>query len=540
LLGIGLGYTAELLLQSNIGIYKLFIIEQDLACLKTAMLSRDLSTILEDLRIKLIVGCDEHDLYVNLYDAVNPHFAGLKELQFLPWPASLSISERYYERVVATFRNVADTYGADRGNDPYDTLVAYEHFFTNIAELMSHPGAECIKDFFKDKPAIVVATGPSLKKNMHLLKEIENSALIISADASLRILNQHNIFPHMVTTVERPPGFDAYYQGLDHLDKTVFAAASFVHPSTLKAYTGPILFFHRLYNFMLNLGFEKDAITMGMSTANMAYEVARHMGCNPIILVGNDLAFDSTGNTHAPGFILGEKQPVYEEFDRLEVPGNIQPLVKTCDGWFACIKQYEKRISEWAGKLINATEGGARIRGSKISTLQEVIDEYCTHAFYPREALRDHMARWENSRQPAKLLHTVEQYIIITDKFIDLCRKLHPILRETLREIESSQTLSEDLKEKLEQTIPQVETILNNMTNTEMVSYFEEYLYSDIYPLLLEWQVINTRFNDPAWASAYRIKLAENFFGGLGQLCISLREVLLDGQKRLSALNDSH
>jgi hypothetical protein len=78
------------------------------------------------------------------------------------------------------------------------------------------------------------------------------------------------------------------------------------------------------------------------------------------------------------------------------------------------------------------------------------------------------------------------------------------------------------------------------MTNTEMVSYFEEYLYSDIYPLLLEWQVINTRFNDPAWASAYRIKLAENFFGGLGQLCISLREVLLDGQKRLSALNDSH
>ena len=46
-----------------------------------------------------------------------------------------------------------------------------------------------------------------------------------------------------------------------------------------------------------------------MSTANMAYEVARHMGCSPIILVGNDLAFDSTGNTHAEGFILGESSP---------------------------------------------------------------------------------------------------------------------------------------------------------------------------------------------------------------------------------------
>jgi hypothetical protein len=92
------------------------------------------------------------------------------------------------------------------------------------------------------------------------------------------------------------------------------------------------------------------------------------------------------------------------------------------------------------------------------------------------------------------------------------------------------------MKAKLHQTLPQVETILNSLTNTEMITYFEEYLYCDIYPLLLEWQVIDERFADPDWAKAYRVNLAENFFGGLGQLCVSLKEALLDGQRRLKAI----
>ena len=178
-------------------------------------------------------------------------------------------------------------------------------------------------------------------------------------------------------------------KGLRHLDETVFAAIAVVHPSTLRAYTGPIIFFHRFNNLMINLGFKKYAITMGTSTANMGYEVARHMGCNPIVLIGNDLAYDASGNTHASGFILGEKQSLYADFDRLEVPGNIQPFVTTCHGWFTGLKQYEQRIAGWTGKLINATEGGARIRGSEVSTLKDAIASFCTETFYPREAFRD-------------------------------------------------------------------------------------------------------------------------------------------------------
>ena len=536
LLGLGLGYPALKLLRRKDELLKLIIVERDLSCLKKALEEENLTALIGHPAVRLIGGCEEDFLYVTLYKAVHPHYPGFKEMRFLPWPASVRIHQNYYAQVMRTFRQIVDTHVADRGNDPYDTLVAYEHFFANIQELLTHPGAGHVKDLFTDRPAVVVATGPSLKKNIHLLKGIEDRAVILSVDASLRILDRENIRPHLVTTVERPPGFNAYYQGLRHLDLTVFAAASFVHPSTLKAYTGPRIFFHRLYNFMKHLGFAEDAIHMGMSTANMAYEVARHMGCNPIVLVGNDLAYDSSGHTHAPGFILGEKQPVYQDFDQFDVPGNVEPWVKTCDGWFSCLKQYEKRIADHSGLLINATEGGARIRGSTIMTLQEAIDRYCQTDFQPRRTLLDHLATWKNPRTMLTLLQTINRFLEVDVAFIDICRKIRPPLAGILHEIEGAgERLPIALVKEIEATLPHVETVLNQIVETPLMQYFDEYLNSDLLPLLMEWQVISNRFSSPAWEKAYRIKLADNFFGGLGQLCLSLKTVLQQGVKALEA-----
>jgi hypothetical protein len=536
-LGIGPGYGVLQLLRDRL-FKKVIVIEKDLDCFRQALEMTDFADVFANPLVKFLVGCPEQDLYIEVHRAVDPHLVGLKEVKFLPSPASIAIAGDYYRQVVKAFKDVANIYIAERGNDPYDTLVGYEQFFTNIRAYLENPAAGYVKDLFKGRPAIVVATGPSLQKNVHLLKEAENRAVIVSADASLRILHKHGIHPHLVTTIERTPGFDKQFRDLDHLDKTVFATISFAHPTTLSGYRGPLLFFNRIYNFMDKLNLLDDCMQLGLSTANMAYEVARHLGCSPIILIGNDLAFDGAGNTHAQGFLYGQKQPVYEEFDRFAVPGNVDEWVTTCEGWFNCIKQYEKRVDGWDGTLINATAGGARIRGSVVMPLRDVLQTRCAEAFYPRETLLGHLAAWR--KDPARGAHILTQldgFLALTERFIGISRKMCLFLDAMLRDIENcGGELPKRLQKEIEMALPHINDALDGLTDSPLTSTFGEYFFTEIVPYLMEWQVAHGRFQDEKWADAYRIKLAGNFFGATGQLCVSLRNVLLDGRHRLRAL----
>lgn len=537
LFGIGLGYPALHLLREG-EIKKLILVERDVDCFRRALEVSDLTELITHPNVRILVGCPERDLYVEVLHAVEPHLVALKEVKFLPWPASMEIAGDYYREVMKAFRDVTNIYVSERGNDPYDTLVGYEQFFANIKEYLENPGAGYVKDYFKGRPAIVVATGPSLRKNIHLLREAENSAVIVSADASLRILHEYGIHPHLVTTVERTPGFDKQFRNLDNLDKTVLAAVSFVHPSTLPAYKGPLLFFNRIYNFMDKLALLDDCIQLGLSTANMAYEVARHMGCSPIILVGNDLAFDETGNTHAQGFLYGQKQPVYEGFDRFPVPGNKEEWVTTCEGWYHCIKQYEKRIDGWDGTLINATAGGARIRGSVVMPLKEVLQAHCREVFHPREKLLGHLAGWrKNPEKGQYILGQLDGFLDLTEQVTRICRKMCPILDAMVHDVEEcGGRLPESMRTQIRQALPHVSNALDGLVESPLTHYFGEYFFTEILPYLMEWQVSRYRFREDIWADAYRLKLAGNFFGAAGQLCVSLSSVLEDGKKRLQAI----
>ena len=536
LLGMGLGYLAlELIGKKQLA--KMIIVEKDLACLKKAMESIDIAELIQNPTVRIVAGCSEIDLFITLKNAIDPHFTGGKDITFIPLPGAIAMSGSYYAKVTTSVRDVIQIFLDGRGNDPFDTLAGYEQFFININEYFHNPGGSYVKDFFKGTPAIVVATGPSLKKNIHLLKEVENSAVIISADASLRILHKNNIFPHLVTTTERIPGMDKHYIGLKNLENTIFATASFVHPSTLKAYYGPKIFFHRIYDFMNQFGLLQDCIPMGPTTANMAFCVAQHMGCNPIILVGNDLCFDRSGQTHADGFLYGEHFSYYDPAERFNVPGNYEESVTTCQDWFDCLKAYEKGIYGWSGTLINATAGGAKISGSKIMSLKDVIQSYCLSPFYPREKLLNHLSEWRNSFNIDSFTNTLDDYIETADRFIQISKKMHVILSEMVRNIEiSGKRLTPPLAKQIRESIPHINATLDALGDSPLAKNFGEYIYTDMIPLLMEWQAINNRFSKPIWADAYRVKLADDFFASLGQLCISLKEVLADGKKRLLSL----
>ncbi|MFB3924408.1 MAG: 6-hydroxymethylpterin diphosphokinase MptE-like protein [Syntrophales bacterium] len=541
LFGLGLGYHLWVLHKVLGGkgfLENILVIEKDTECLRRALEVFDFSEVLRDERILLIVGAEEDSLFVHMEKIMEViTVPKIKAAEFVAWPASLKIAPQYYKQAKKSLADAADRWMVGRGNDPFDTLVAYEHFFKNCREYLSHPGINSLKGLFSRKPAIVVATGPSLNKNVHLLKSVQERAVILSADASLSILHKHGIRPHLAAVSERTPGIDKFFHNLPDHDQTVLATISFAHPSTLNAYRGLKVFMHRPYQFFDILGVNADCLVLGSHTASACFGIAAYMKCDPIILIGQDLAFGPSGLSHAEGCIFGEDQKFFGAGQsELEVPGNVSEKVRTNQQWYQFIKEYEKLIADYRGTVVNATEGGARIGGTRIMPLRAALDTFCPEAFNPRSVIKNRMKTEKSKISPMTIMNGVDSLIKDIGSCIDQAREGLNIVQPVLNSISKleSDEIPEALAGEIKAVMPHIMDNIDRIYYSDIVKRLNEFFMTEFMPLFAEWLIIDRRFQDPNWSRAYRIKAAEEIFLTIGQICISLRKILEDGKHYLN------
>lgn len=540
LFGAGLGYQLLFLYRMlcDAGpLARILCVEKDIACFRKALETFDFCSVLQDARVKLVVGCPQENLFIACQRAFDTKcYQFMKALRFVPWPAAVALDPGYYKTAKRAVQDIISRWLNRRGNDCYDTLVAYENFLKNLEVYSRHPNVYSLRNLFVKQPAVVVATGPSLNKNIHEIGHIQDRAVILSVDASLRILHQNGIIPHLVTSIERTPGLDKFFRGLSHMEKSVHVVPSFAYPTTISAYKGPRVFMTRPYAFFATLGLRNDMFDMGVSTSLAAFGVAKLMGCDPIILVGNDLSTAEGGVTHAKGCSFGQTQHKFAE-KTFPVSGNLGGTVETCQIWYQSIKDYESKIGEFAGTVINATEGGAKIQGTHIMTLKQAIDQYCHSDFNPREKILSKVKQSTNDTSFHGIAVPLENLNNKCHESIVLCQKGLELMRPILMELEKAdETIPEPLRQRMYQKIDEIEMIIGNLTGSDFILSIEEFFYPESVPLFLEWQVAKERFADPIWGDAYRLKLAEEFLGIFGMLCTSLNDVLSDGKVRLKKL----
>ncbi|ALW41656.1 motility associated factor glycosyltransferase family protein [Campylobacter jejuni] len=125
----------------------------------------------------------------------------------------------------------------NKGNDPYDSIIGIKHTLNNIPKLLSHG---IFQDFLKKrkgkvKNAIIVSTGPSLTKQLPLLKQYANKATIFCADSAYPILAKHNIKPDYVCMLERDDIVSKCFDNdFKEFDKGIlFILASVVHKEVI-------------------------------------------------------------------------------------------------------------------------------------------------------------------------------------------------------------------------------------------------------------------------------------------------------------------
>lgn len=428
-LGMGLGYhlaafTDNFEVPMN---GKIFIIEPDLEAFYYAMNVADFATTISDNRVVLFVDEPVNTFFTilhnNLIDSDTKYY--IKASNIIELPQAYVSNKDYYlsciEQIKRNFREILLHFG----NDPEDSLIGINHTFKNIDEIIKYPGIHNYIDAFKGKVGVVVATGPSLRKNVHLLKDIQDQVVIASVDASVNILKEYGIKPHFVTSLERvietSKLFDSY-KGSD-TDDVYLAACPVLHPETYKNYDGERLVVYRAFATFTWIDIEKGMMAIGPSSANMAFALLTMMGCSTIVIIGQDLAYGEDATvTHASGTTYGDKQKWYQNLERIPVKGNCTDIVYTNNVWERFINHYEIDISQYKGTVINATEGGAYLVGTQVMPLQEVIDKVVSkyEPFYPLQVMKKRFNRPTND----VVIQTYEKELHIVEDGIDYCKNL--------------------------------------------------------------------------------------------------------------------
>ncbi|HEB8255707.1 TPA: motility associated factor glycosyltransferase family protein [Campylobacter jejuni] len=320
-----------------------------------------------------------------------------------------------------------------KGNDPYDSIIGIKHMLNNLPKLLNHG---VFQNFLKArkqkvKNAIIVSTGPSLTKQLPLLKKYANKATIFCADSAYPILAKHNIKPDYVCMLERDDivskCFDNDFKEFDQ--GILFIISSVVHQEVidfLEKNSRKYMLVHRPLHFAVSLNLKEFGyIGVGASVANMAYELAASLRHENIIFIGQDLAYAEDGSSHPREHIYGnEGEKIRGEVYTLAYGGEKQ--VRTQLTWNLFRQAFEKDIF-WAKEKLkintyNCTQGGARIEGTIEKPFKEVCEtllkEDLEKPFDKPKILENNEIKNKFLQTQKLLIKNVEQ----SEKFIKKCQ----------------------------------------------------------------------------------------------------------------------
>ncbi|SDB60044.1 motility associated factor glycosyltransferase family protein [Butyrivibrio sp. INlla16] len=237
-----------------------------------------------------------------------------------------------------------------------------------------------------DLPAVIVSAGPSLKKNVDVLKKIKGHALIICVDRAVSTLAEHGIVPDVITSVD--PAKGAEYVVSDITMEVPLICSLQVNADIQKYFMGRSVFFDHISPEEELFGKEifnnVEEMEMGGNVSGASFAVCLKMNIRTIILIGQDLAF-LNGQHHSDG--KNDGAPVG---NKVLVEGIDGSMIETTDIWCAFKDFFERQIALHEEiRVIDATEGGALINGTELMTLRQVSDEVCVNEFNIESLFKD-------------------------------------------------------------------------------------------------------------------------------------------------------
>lgn len=381
ILGFGMGYHIAKLAQLYPNKNKL-IIEPNMEIFSKVIENVDVTKILKAKNTQILISDNDeqiHNEFLEYYKS-----GRFSAVEFVILPTYNRLFGPMWEEVKNKYVKFMRTFTVNVRTKAVWENAWLSNFFANLKHV---PESADLADFlneFRDIPAIMVSAGPSLSKNIALLREVGDKALIIAAGTAISVLQRENIKPHIML------GIDGSYKMSDVYNKVewndiLFAYVLNLHYQSLDHYDGPKIYIRSNAEQQVewlerSINHPTPFVNSGGSCANVALDFLKKLGCNPVIFIGQDLAYTNM-QTHAEGHAY--RQKVGElglDLNKLKLTKDIYGNdLYTADHWMSmgyCFENYIAAVPK-DNIFINATEGGYPIAGAINRTLREVIDKYC-------------------------------------------------------------------------------------------------------------------------------------------------------------------
>lgn len=329
--------------------------------------------ILENPRVKLLENNDD----IKLFFAENINEVNVNQLQTLIYSKYLKIYKKELMKTYYLIRDELISIILVRNTGIVSGELRFDNFLRNLKYIAKSTIVNNLREKYEKNPAIIVSAGPSLSKNIDNLKEVKN-ALILSGGRTLATLMEKNIMPSAIGIVD--PADVSFKLVEKYIDKIgcPLIYNDQIHPEILEKHKENN-FVTRINTFLDDLWDEPPYIlSCGGSIAHSLTVLAIYMGCSPIIFVGQDFAYtgekghDSLSGNRWKELSFDE----YKRDDDIYVEDINGEPVRTS----LLLNDYKKSMEEIISacpeiEFINATEGGANIKGAKNEKLSEVLNK---------------------------------------------------------------------------------------------------------------------------------------------------------------------
>ncbi|ECL2877132.1 motility associated factor glycosyltransferase family protein, partial [Campylobacter jejuni] len=483
--GFGSGILFKALLQ-NKNHQHIVVFEKDIEIIWIMFHILDFSNELQSARLMILQTSSLDIEFFSNFCSSKPFFQ-FSRIYFLELMSHYY--ERFHEDILGLNKKLAENFKnsiVSHGNDPLDALQGIEQFVYNLPSMITHPSYKELLSKRKgiSDTAIIVSTGPSLTKQLPLLKKYASKATIFCADSSYPILAKHGIKPDYVCMLERTEITAEFFNNdFGEFDKDiVFVCAGVVHPKAIEYLKGrnrKYLIIPRYLYFPIYIKLKYfDFLYNTPSVAHMACYLSLHLNHKNIIFIGQDLAYAENGNSHPDDYqnSANYESQMYEHILTEAYGGKKE--IKTHEVWIFFKQILEAMIIKYHITTYNCTEGGARIEG----TIEKPFLWACENLLHknlnkPFEKLEPLSLNKQNE-------FLLKAYYKVC-KSIKHCRDFNKILSNDFENIQSIYLSLNEKEEYLNLAIEKIDKFKNKLEDIKQM----QDLYEILSPLLIQFEL---------------------------------------------------